>query len=140
MKTNFEALENRNLFSVPAVTDFRADHQSAPVGVPLTLSTTGIAQAGIRAATYWLDLDGNGRWTPGIDSSLGDTWLAGANQQATLSRTVLPTTAWPQNVRLMTNLSEPQVLYVQGSYVHTADRDRATLAPPRTVNVLRVAR
>ncbi len=117
----FDALENRNLFSVPAVTDFRADHQSAPVGVPLTLSTTGLAQAGVRAATFWLDLDGNSRWTPGVDATLGDTWVGGSPQQATLSRTVLPTNAWPQNVRLMTNVmdthghwgSTPRLLQLQ---------------------------
>ncbi len=104
----FQALENRNLFSVPAVTDFRADHQSAPIGVPITLTTTGIAQAGIRAATFWLDLDGNSRWTPGVDATLGDTWTNSGAQQASLSRTVLPTSAWPQNVRLMTNLQDTQ--------------------------------
>lgn len=104
----FQALENRNLLSAPAVTDFRSDHQSAPIGVPITLSTTGVAQAGIRAATFWLDLDGNSRWTPGVDATLGDTWVSGSPQQATLSRTVLPTGAWPQNVRLMTNLMDTQ--------------------------------
>lgn len=59
----------------PVIASFTAVWDSVQAGsalnqLKLTLTTTAGAPAA--AATFWLDLDGNGRWTPGTDFSLGD--------------------------------------------------------------------
>ncbi len=59
----------------PVIASFTAVWDSVQAGSalnPLKLTLTTTVGAPATAATFWLDLDGNGRWTPGTDFSLGD--------------------------------------------------------------------
>ncbi len=59
----------------PVIASFTAVWDSVQAGSalnPLKLTLTTTVGAPATAATFWLDLDGNGRWTAGTDFSLGD--------------------------------------------------------------------
>jgi hypothetical protein len=53
----------------------------------LTLSVNANDDTGVRAVTFFLDLDNNGAWTPGVDQSLADVFTpsSGSTYRATIS-------------------------------------------------------
>ena len=60
----------------PVIASFTVQWDSVQAGStlnPLKLMLATTAETSAVAATFWLDLDGNGRWSPGTDFSLGDS-------------------------------------------------------------------
>jgi hypothetical protein len=100
--SGFEQLEQRSLMSV-TVTSFFPVEQVAVVGDPLTLRTSAWAQAGLAASTFWLDINRDRWWTPGVDRSLGDVFAPPGLQSAELTRQVTPDGLWPAQAQLMTD-------------------------------------
>lgn len=69
----FESLESRDLLA-PTVSFFQAVPTTVSPGQTITLRADGGAGAGIRAMSFFRDVNLDGRWTPGVDEALGDTF------------------------------------------------------------------
>lgn len=100
--SGLEQLEQRSLMSV-TVTSFFPVEQVAVIGDPLTLRTSAWAQAGLAASTFWLDINRDRWWTPGVDRSLGDVFAPPGMQSGELTRQVTPDGLWPGQAQLMTD-------------------------------------
>lgn len=74
--TLFDCLESRTLLAAPPVLSELAvpNESSATHGTALTLTVHATAEAGVRAVTFFIDRDANGRWTEGFDRHLGERY------------------------------------------------------------------
>jgi hypothetical protein len=89
-----EALERRDLMTNPTVTTFIAlDTITAP-GEAVTLRATATDDFGIRAVSFFLDRNLNGRFDNGQDQPLGDVFTADAGNPGRYSLVVRPNTSW----------------------------------------------
>ncbi len=69
-----ETLESRQMLSeVPIVHDLSIlDANSYSAGHPITLVTHATDDVGVRAVTFFVDVNADNEWTPGTDRHLGD--------------------------------------------------------------------
>ncbi len=94
----FDALESRQLLA-PTITAFDA----VPTNVinqldSVSLQVTVTATEGVRAVTFFRDIDNNGRWSPGTDVDLGAVFTPSAPD--TYSLTVSPDSGWTRNSQI----------------------------------------
>lgn len=107
----FEMLEGRNLFSAPVVGPITVT-PTFPVGYePFQLTVQPTDDTGVRAATFFIDRDDNGRFTAGVDEPLGDVFTS--DGQGRFSLTVQANSSWRTNP--LTNIIA-DALDVQGNW------------------------
>lgn len=103
MRTNcpplLEHLEERRLLST-YLTNLTFDAPVATMDQTLGVGVTAYAQQGVRAVTFWLDNNNDGRWTPGTDRTLGDVWTGSAATSATVGRRFTIDAVWSGTARV----------------------------------------
>ncbi len=127
-----ERLEDRSLLAAPVVSDYNASKTLAAIGEPIVLSVTASSAAGIGGASFFVDINGNSGWDPGIDIGLGDVFVTGAPAQATLRKTVASTSQWPVPARIFANVIGRDHEWMQRPVGLTVGRT----APPPLVNFI----
>lgn len=93
-----EQLEQRALFST-TVSAISITPDPAPTGIAATVVVDASATSGVRAVSIFRDVDGNGRWTSGIDQALGDIFAA--SQDGRFRRNIVPQSSWGRAVRIV---------------------------------------
>lgn len=88
-----EELESRNLLST-YLTNLTFDSPVATMHASLGISVTAYAQQGVRAVSFFLDNNNDGRWTAGIDRTLGDVWTGSSATTATVTKRVTIDGGW----------------------------------------------
>lgn len=96
----FEPLEARQLLAAE-ITSFTATPQIIAPGELVTLEArvTG-GTGGVKAVTFFLDRDNNGRWTRGFDESLRDVFAPVPGDPTLYRAVVASNITWPANARL----------------------------------------
>lgn len=89
-----EPLETREVFSAPVVTTFAATASILAPGESVTLRGTATDDFGIRAVTFFVDRNANGRFDAGADESLGDVFTADPGNPGRYSLTITANTSW----------------------------------------------
>lgn len=94
----FDALETRQLLA-PTISAFNA----VPTNVinqleSVSLQVVVTATEGVRAVTFFRDIDTNGRWTPGTDVDLGAVFVPSGPDTYSLS--VSPDSGWARNSQI----------------------------------------
>ena len=125
-----ERLEDRNLMAAPVVSDYSASRTLAALGEPITLTVTASSAAGMAAASFFVDINGNSGWDPGVDIGLGDVLVTGYPTQATLRKTVASTNQWPVPARVFANVVGRDREWMQRPIGLTIGRT----APPPSIN------
>ncbi len=118
--------------AAPVVSDYHASRTLASIGEPIVLSVTATSAAGIGGASFFVDINGNSGWDPGIDIGLGDVFVTGAPAQATLRKTVAYTSQWPVPARIFANVLGRDHAWMQRPIGLTIGRT----APPPSVNFI----
>jgi hypothetical protein len=128
----FEMLEGRNLFSAPVVGPITVT-PAFPVGYePFQLTVQPTDDTGVRAATFFIDRDDNGRFTAGVDEPLGDVFTA--DGQGRFSLTVQANSSW--RTEPLTNVIA-DALDVQGNWsAQVTARSVRVIAQPLVVSHL----
>ena len=83
----------------PAMLTFSASTSAVNTGQTFTMTATASDDSAVRLVTFYIDRDNNGRFTPGLDSPLGDVISANGLGQYVLSAQTDST--WPLNARLL---------------------------------------
>lgn len=91
-----DALESRQLFS-PSILSYAIEPNVVTPGDSVTLSVLPTSSAPVRAVTFFRDLDGNGRWTPGTDVDLGAVFTPSGSFY---NKTITTDITWPRNTRI----------------------------------------
>lgn len=71
----------------------------ATTGVAASVVVEASASSGVRAVSIFRDVDGNGRWTAGVDQSLGDIFTASSDGR--FRRNIVPQAGWGRTVRIV---------------------------------------
>ena len=72
------------VYGVPRISNFlitpaaQNQNQTVNLGTSFSLSADIAASAGVRAITFFVDIDHDGSWTPGVDRDLGATFFSGS--------------------------------------------------------------
>jgi hypothetical protein len=93
-----EQLEKREFLST-TVSSLSVLPEPATAGVAATVVIEASATGGVRAVTIFRDVDGNGRWTAGVDQSLGDIFAASSDGK--FRRAIVPQVGWGRSVRIV---------------------------------------
>ncbi len=93
-----EQLEQRAFLST-TVSAVSITPDPATTGAAATVVVEANATGGVRAVSIFRDVDGNGRWTAGVDQALGDVFVA--SQDGKFRRSIVPQTGWGRNVRVV---------------------------------------
>ncbi len=76
-------------------------------GTNITVSVTASDDAGVTAASLFLDIDNDGYWTPGTDTSLGDIFNGTPSGNNTIfTKTITTNTSWPASVSLCADVRD----------------------------------
>lgn len=93
-----EQLEQRAFLST-TVSAVSITPDPATAGIAATVVIEASATGGVRAVSIFRDVDGNGRWTAGVDQALGDIFAA--SQDGRFRRAIVPQAGWGRNVRIV---------------------------------------
>lgn len=88
-----EELEARALMSAPVLGDIEFGSTFPTAYQPTRISVDVTDDTGVRAATFFMDRNGNGRWDPFVDQPLGDDFTR--DQDGRFSVTATPDGTWP---------------------------------------------
>jgi hypothetical protein len=129
--TLFDLLESRQLLS-PTIPTFGVSPSVVTPGNTITLTAVPASDVPIRAVTFFRDIDGNGRWTPGVDVDLGAVFVAGGGGAYTKS--VSTDLSWPRNTRIAADVVDTNGTWSSAPVVRNATINRRP-----TISVLNVS-
>jgi hypothetical protein len=90
----FQPLEARALFSAPpTVTDIQFNPTIGRLNEPVRISALAQDDVGVRAVTFFMDRNANGRWDPYTDQPLGDDFVVDGDGRYSVTAT--PDASWP---------------------------------------------
>ena len=88
----------------PQVLTFDANPMTLNLGQSVTFNATASDDAGVRAMTFFIDRDNNGRFSSGLDSPLGNDFTPDAFGRYSLTTTTDST--WPLNARILADAQD----------------------------------
>jgi hypothetical protein len=109
----FESLESRDLLS-PTVSFFQVTPTTVSPGQTITLQADGGAGAGIRAMSFFRDVNLDGRWTPGVDEALGDAFSRNTSTGFYQTSFAAPS-IWGRNVRYAVDAVDNNGVWTTGA-------------------------
>jgi hypothetical protein len=125
----FETLEMRQLFA-PGIISFGIEPNVVTPGDSVTLSVIPTSSQPVRAVTFFRDIDGNGRWTPGTDIDLGAVFTPSGSFY---NKTITTDVTWPRNSRICADVVDTTGAWCVAPTSRTLTVDRLP-----TISVLNV--